>query len=605
MRNTLDSKTIEELGVGEVRKYFNYSTTISPEIPIGDKGPVWDGSLILYSANSKNKNSSLIGKIPTQVKATCNATIPHSTANFKVKVNDVNIYQKNLGVAYFLVYINPKTQETKIFYSLLAPVDLKRYLTIADGRKTISIELKALPTLSWEIENQFLDFYNDCKRQANYSKPIFLKDIENDDIDNLTIYFTHNCKNRLELLKYITTNKHFIYATFKGDPTKTPHPLGDSRYELKGHEEIDFSISVGNKTYYDRCIFEVVNGETFIVVKDVLRFPLPLDLDEKPFSGKIDIKTSFQTLSQKIQTLEFLNDIIKHQSFSAGGLSMNVSGIAKSDMVNIQNDLKGAVNLKKVLDILHVSEELDICNLTDNEIRNINFLINYFLFHKENMMPNIVPPQLVKMDISNVSILFFVDEKEDDKKLRVSSAYDLNSFVFYTEDDKKQIVIVPPYAGYGKVAFRDVSNINYSDILPSFIKAQSDANRFYQAMNWTILKMIMGYDEQEVKNKILLGTALELAEWLEANDPDVSSHDIHTINRLQIIKRLRELNVEEENLLLSILDKDGSGDEMKFAANLLLDNFKMAKRYFDRLDETTKQHYIKELPLYNLIKEQI
>ena len=465
MKEKLDSKSIEELGVGEVKRYFNFSSTISPEIPTGDKAPVWDGTLMLYSAKGKNTNSSLIGEIRTQVKATCNATIPYSTAKYKVKVEDINIYQKNLGVVYFLVYINPKTQETKIFYSLLAPVELKRYITMANGRKTISIELKALPSLSNEIEDQFLDFYYDCKRQANFSQPIFLEDIEN-DIDNLTIYFTHNCKNRLELLRYITTNKHFIYATFKGDPTKTPHPLGDRRYELREHEEIDLNISVGNKTYYDRCIFEMVNGETFIVVKDVLSFPLPLDVLEKPFTGKIDIKTSFQTLSQKIHSLEFLNDIIKHESFSVGGLTMDVSGIGKSDMANIQNDLKGAVNLKKVFDILHVSEELNISNLTNNEIRNINFLINYFLFHKEDLMPNITPPQLVKMDISNISILFFVDEKEDDKKLRVNSAYSLESFLFYTEDDNNQKVIVPPYVGYSKDAFRDADNINYSDILP-------------------------------------------------------------------------------------------------------------------------------------------
>ncbi len=600
MTKKLDTKSIEEIGVGEIRKYFNYSSTISPEIPTGDKGPVWDGSLLLYSADGKNRNSSMIGPIHTQVKATCNTTIPSSTARYKVKVENLSIYQNNLGVAFFLVYINPQTKDSKIFYSLLAPMELKHYITKANGKKNISIELKALPPLDREIENQFLDFYNDCKRQANYSQPIFLQDIE-DNVENLKFHFTYESKNRFDLIKYITTKKHFIYATLKGDPTSTLHPIGDHRFQLKAVQEVNLNISVGNKTYFDKCFLEVENGEVFVVVKDVMKFHLPMESD-LPYTGKINITPTYHTLSQKIHTLEFLIDIIKTKSFYVDGSKMTVSNISDNDFVNIKEDLDSSVNLSKVLELLHVNKDLDISHLTDNEIRNINFLINYFLFHKENVMPNITPPQLVKMDISNISILFFVDEIEGSGKLRVKSAYDLKSIQFYTIiDDEDKKVVVPPYVGYGKIAFRDVDNINYSDILPSFKETQSNDNRFYQAMNWTILRMIMGYDAQKKHNKLLLETALEMSNWLEAEDPDKSSHFIHVINRLQIIKRLRKLTKEEEDILMSILELADCSDEMKFAAHLLLDNTEMAKRYFSRLEKSMQQQYKNEFPLYNLI----
>ncbi len=41
MGRKLDTKTVEELGVGAVNSYFLYSDTISPYIPTGDKNPVW------------------------------------------------------------------------------------------------------------------------------------------------------------------------------------------------------------------------------------------------------------------------------------------------------------------------------------------------------------------------------------------------------------------------------------------------------------------------------------------------------------------------------------------------------------------------------------
>lgn len=600
MAQKLDSKTIEEIGVGEIRKYFNYSSTISPEIPTGDKGPVWDGSLLLYSMDGKNRNSSLIGPIHTQVKAKCNTTIPSSTARYRVKVENLSIYQNNLGVAFFLVYINPQTQESTLFYSLLAPVDLKRYITNANGKKSIIIELNVLPPLDQEIENQFLDFYYDCKRQAEYSQPIFLNDVEK-DIECCKFHFTYQSKNRYDLLRFITTRKHFIYATFKGDPTSSLHPLGDQRYQLKAVQEAEVDISVENKTYFNKCLVEIDNGEVFVVIKDVMRFQLPMESDSH-YNGKLNITPNFHTLSQKIHILEFLSAVINSQSFFVNGSKMIVSDIGENDFVNIKEDLDGCHNLRKVLDLLHVNEDLDVSRLTSNDISNINFLINYFLFHKEDVMPDIKPPRLVKMDLSNISILFFVDQKEEQGSLRIHSAYDLKAFDFYTAIGKSdREIAVPPYVGYGKDAFRDVNNINFPDILLAFQEKQSDDNGFYQAMNWTVLRMIMGYDAQKKHNKVLLETALEMTKWLETEDPDEASHLIHVINRLQIIKRLRKLNIEEEDALMSILDMSDCSNEMKFAAHLLLNNTDLALKYFDRLDKSVQQLYKNELPLFNLI----
>lgn len=113
----LDTKTVEELGVGAVCSYFLYSDTISPNIPTGDKNPVWDGSLMLYKTKQgKNKNEALIGTIPTQVKSKCNKNIPGSSTKFNITVSDLEIYLRNRGVAYFVVYVNPTNQSTKIFF---------------------------------------------------------------------------------------------------------------------------------------------------------------------------------------------------------------------------------------------------------------------------------------------------------------------------------------------------------------------------------------------------------------------------------------------------------------------------------------------------------
>jgi hypothetical protein len=124
-------------------------------------------------------------------------------------------------------------------------------------------------------------------------------------------------------------------------------------------------------------------------------------------------------------------------------------------------------------------------------------------------------------------------------------------------------------------------------------------------MNWTILRMLMGYDAQEQKNRVLIETAYDMAKWLVENDPDKSSHFIHLINVLQIKKRLNIISKEDEECLVNILEMKECNDELKFAAYLLLDDKNMAKRYFLKLDKTTRDLYQSSLPLYNLIKNEL
>lgn len=606
MSNKLDTTSTEELGIDVLNPIFGYSKTIAPLLKKRDKYPIWDGDLMLYKEGGKNKNQYLIGPVPAQVKSTCNKNIPISTVKRKINVEELKTFQKNGGIAYFVVYVHPSDfKKSKAFYSLLTPVDLVRYITMANSQKTISVDLQELKELDIQKELSFLDFFNDCNKQRNYVSPIFLKDIEK-EIDTFKIDFSlASCKDKIDLYKYLTIHENFIYITFKGDPTKTPHPLGDRRYKFKAFQEVELNISVKEKVYFNKCLAEIENGELYIVIPDVMKFAFPMELSNVPFVGKVHINTVFKTLSRQIHILNFLIDVINEGGFYVGDVKMNVSDIGQDDLDHLQGELEGANNLQKVLSGLHVEKDLNVSELSKEDIRNINTLISKFIFNKTIEFTDLRPPRFAKMDIANLSILFFVD-KDQDNNIRLTPAYDLNMFVFTTdvENDERKIVI-PPYVGYDAEIFREVCNINYSDFLPSFTEKRTAENRFYQSMNWTILRMLMGYDAQTKKNSVLLETAFDMAKWLEKNDPDKSSHFIHVINCLQIKKRLNIFNKEDEESMVNIIEMKDSNDELKFAAYLLLDDIAMAKRYFLKLDQTTQDLYRSSLPLYNLIKNEL
>ena len=598
----LDNTSVEEIGINTLERPLLYSGTLAPVLTKREKQPIWDGNIMLYKEGGKNNNKFLIDKIPVQVKAKTNKNVPSKTYSHSVSVNELNIFLRDGGIAYFVVYVHPTNPEKcKVFYSFLAPVDLVRFINSAGSQKTITVTMEEFPEMSKQVENSFFDFYNDCKKQASYSKPIFLKDVEN-DVESFKISFTVESKDRKEWFKYLTTHENFVYVTFKGDPTRTPHPLGDRRYKLKALQEVELDISVKEKTYFNRCIAEIENGNLFIVIPDVMKFAFPMELSDAPFEGKVHINTVFKTLSRQIHILNFLIDVINEGGFLVGGVKMSVSDIGKDDLDHMQAELERANNLQKVLSDLHVEEDLNVSDLSKEDIRNINTLISKFIFNKTIEFTDLRPPRFAKMDIANVSILFFVD-KDLNNNIRLTPAYDLNMFVFTTdvENDERKIVI-PPYVGYDAEIFRDVCNINYSDFLPSFTEKQTAENRFYQSMNWTILRMLMGFDAQTKKNYILLETAFDMAKWLEKHDPDKSSHFIHVINCLQIKKRLNRFDKEDEETIIGIIEMKDNNDELKFASYLLLDDITMAKRYFLKLDKSTQDQYRSSLPLYNLIK---
>ena len=599
----MDNTSIEEIGINVLERPLLYSRTLAPILTKREKYPIWDGNIMLYKEGGKNNNNFLIDKIPVQVKAKKNKNIPAITYSHSIAVNELEIFLRNGGIAYFVIYVHPTDpNKCKIFYSFLTPVDLVRYITLAGEHKTISVVLQMFPDITIQVENSFLDFYYDCKRQVNYSSPIYLKDIEN-DVESFKIMFSFSPElDQIDLFKYISTHENFVYVTFKGDPTKTLHPLGDRRYKLKTIQEVDLDISVSGKTYFNKCIAEIDNGELFLTIKDVMRFQFPLELSNEPFKGKSQINTTFHTLSQQIHILNFLIEVINEGGFYVDEIWMSVSDIGKNDLKNLQSELESANNLNETFTKLHVNKDLCVSDMSRQDIGNINSLIRKYIFNEDVEYPDLIPPRFAKMDIANVSILFFANKSKEGKTI-LTSAYDLSSYVFYTKVDKSErMIVIPPYAAYDSEIFCDANNINYSDILPAFKSAQTDSNRFYQAMNWTILRMLMGYDEQKDKNRVLLETAFEMANWLEQNDPDKTSHYIHIINILQIKKRLNILDKEDEDCLISILDMSDCGDELKFAAHLLLDNIKMANLYFNKLEDSTKDFYRKSLPLYNLIK---
>ena len=98
------------------------------------------------------------------------------------------------------------------------------------------------------------------------------------------------------------------------------------------------------------------------------------------------------------------------------------------------------------------------------------------------------------------------------------------------------------------------NNIPFDKILNSF-KTFSASDHVYNAANALLLELIAAFDSAEGRRKErLLNTATEIADWLCDLPETAWDARISRLNKLQLIKRVRELNDDERNTLYDITE---------------------------------------------------
>ncbi len=110
------------------------------------------------------------------------------------------------------------------------------------------------------------------------------------------------------------------------------------------------------------------------------------------------------------------------------------------------------------------------------------------------------------------------------------------------------------------------------------------------------------YDKAQNPKQIILKTAKDIAEWILNESGEDVFYNVKLINYLQIVKRERVLNIEEQNQLLDITDSSEADAISKVAAYLLLDNQLSAERHFEKLEEVWQDAF-NLYPIYKFWRE--
>lgn len=435
-------------------------------------------------------------------------------------------------------------------------------------------------------------------KQHSFSsqKPINFQDVNN-DIKSLHLQFTTPTDDEYEAIKFLTSTPLFCYAAFKKDPTNTLHPLGEGRFNFIAQRKVNLPVVVDGKKYFDEVGCEMIEGRSYLIIDDFFRIPFAETSEELGKQNYSNISFNFKTLSQRINCFEFLLAAERIGEFSVGNRIIKINKIEHNDV--IQSTLDADKKLQSVIDQLNVKDDLNIQNCSVQDEKNANTLIDYYLLGKRVTSSIKSDHNFVRIDINNIKLQFLAEKIEEPDSYKLTSIHDLSDFVFTTMNDMGYHVQIPAFCMFNTQTFHEVCNISYNTFLEDCQRTMSYDNRFYQSINWSVLRMLQAYDLQEKKKQVLIETALSLDRWLMENDPDENTWLVHKINEIQIMKRMHELSETEKDFLFETIETDNSNEEVKFACYTLLDNKEFAERCFNKLPNET-QSFVKELPIFNL-----
>jgi hypothetical protein len=330
---------------------------------------------------------------------------------------------------------------------------------------------------------------------------------------------------------------------------------------------------------------------------------MPLDVKD---NRKPDVKmiTKAKFLSNAIHEAEFAIAIYDAGKLTIGDLELEMKVNEPEYIDDLRERLKALKELQEVLDKLHVSKPFDLSGITDDQSRLIDILISTVGKGETVNLPN-QESTLIVMEISNVKLLLWCAANTDgickfgdffDKSIRLSykisetECFEASPFSYLQND----------------TLWERCDNINYDDVINSAIAVCNQNEQGYIMANYDVLSVIQAADALQNtdsdKWSKLLECANKLTEWLIKNDIHSELIPVHICNKLQIIKRQRELSESEISQLETMYQDDSVSECIKAGVLLLLDRQDEFSKLFGVLS-TEEQAMLQGFPIWRFRKK--
>lgn len=582
MKNT---KHIEESATNALKSALLKCSILDAYIDSNDKTPSWDGTVFVYNLENQKKDN-IKGRVPIQVKGTEKFFVS-DVATFSCSTVDLRNYYHDGGCVFFLISVAPSTGEHRIFYASLLVVDLEKILKSAKKQKTYSIRLKLFPENDPnEMAHIFLSFADNAHKQASFigKDLLSIEELERRGtrIESLTFNASGIGLKAQDIPRFISKHDFYLYAKPEGLDIEIPI---DRITDAIVSKLVVGDVKVKDKTYFNLYTVQYVKGEpTIRIGKGV---SLVHNRDNKKAS--ISFKPS-GTLSEFIKDASLFLDVLESREISINGGKITFNDPITIDVASRKSSLAYYKDVKKMLELLGVTEELQIDSISPQDESNLKNFVGAVLYNRKIGFRNMTEKTFYgPFKIANLVIWIWA-ERNQEGQYSVQNFFSPHHIAMFTLDDVEHKNPIPAsqFLFLDKSAFIYTSNMNYELIYQDVIQKELKPETVDRYISW-FLDILRAYDEQTQKDPILLGFAEKICDWLQTQE--IADEKIMLLNKMQIVKRQRMLNPSEivELAKLTVLE---CPPDIRCGAYLLLDDKEMAQGCFDEIDRESRKTFL-------------
>lgn len=586
-----DSDSIESLAVGPVRDAISRCLYAKEDIKTNDKSPSWDGDIYIYSKEGKKKED-LLGIIHSQVKGKEVDTLSTSEITYQAEVSDLKNYLNNGGALFFVVEIDPNDNR-RVFYSTLLPIKLQiLFDEIKEGQGTKSITLTPFPSDDKnEVATILTNFYIDSHKQTSFTDvklPTFRDLSGNKNVERILVATNkigpHDNSNA-DALKAFVENEVCFYAQFKGSPAPVPVKESGGRMVFSG--VIDSPVRIDDRVFFDKYRISYSAKGLFITFGYGIKLSWPNDTQLGRFNYAAP-----SSLRQRKISLEFMTALGKSGYFDLGDAHYTMND-PDFDAAKIEQEYRMCVRTAKLLEILHVNDDLDLSGLNSSDSFALSCLETAFVdrLPVSGINNKHEGPAYQDLTISNLKIRVILVPNETDSKLTdVEDFFNPKQHIItYQKENDDKYYVIPGMSLLDVDSFCSLSNIDYSRAISDYKELSKSNPHMLLIANETLNKMILSYDKKV--NEFMFSAALELATWLTTQSIPYITVNGCKLDVLQLTKRKRRFNQEE----IATLDEIRAQKELdpfdRIGSLLLLGKKKEAKAYYKTMNKDQQTEF--------------
>jgi hypothetical protein len=602
MKEAVDTKAIEEKALNHFKSFIEDSEVISQFIADNDKEPCWDGHLYLYADGSKDKKH-LRGRVPVQIKGTEVDSFVTKKWKYKLEKADLKAYLEE--PTFFIVcQVKRDSKERMLFFRELLPNLVNKLLRDMGNNETRKTLFHPLTDNLKEFEDQLMVFLSNSKKMISFahSNLLSMEEALKKGIKEFSFIVPTKYADRLQLMKYLSTHSSYIYAKISKE-LDVDMPLSNGPGCFIFQRDDDGEVRVGDRVYFKGYHNEIKEGRIIIKIGNVMTINMPMDnTDMEQTTVKLTTKAKY--LKESINEAEFCVALNDTGVLSVGKFDLKMNVHEKEYVEELRQKLMWWKELDNVLDKLHVTKPFDLTAITDGQGKLIDLLIE--TVGKGNMVN--LPGQettLLFWEIGNIKLLLWCAVGKDGM-CAIGDFFDRSIRIAYKISEDETINVSPySYLQLDKL-WEKVDNIDFDSIIASAEEAARQHEYCYMMSNYDVLAMITAADALEKtdveRSKKLLEEALKLDEWLIEKEIKDKMRPLHIINKMQILKRQRELTADERQTLEDMLNEEFAEDMVKAGVYLLLDRQGDFQQLFEKMQEDAKKS-VKEFPIWRFVRE--